>query len=406
MMATQDRAEGGIKQLTAGFLDFWNRFWFSPADPTPLGVLRILCGLMVLYVHLAYCYDLLDFHGPHAWLDKQIIDEYRENAPFPAPMESWVEQSGVPRTPEETAYFNKWGMLPSQALAEQHPHFAKWFQGHPYFSIWFHVTDPTWIWICHGCILFIMLLFTIGLATPVTSVLTWLGMLSYIQRAPTALFGMDTIMNLLVFYLMIGPSGAALSVDRLLAHWWQKRRARQEGIPEPRWTPPAPSVRANLALRLLQVHVCLVYVASGLSKLQGQAWWNGTAIWSTMANYEFSPMRYQLYMNFIYLLVDHRWLWELFMSGTAIFTLVFEIGFPVFMFLAYVWNSNIRWFVIAGAVFLHLGIAFFMGLVCFSLMMLVAVASFVPADSWRYLLGGLYNRKDYIRLKYIEGNAA
>src|SRR5947209_15407143 len=66
----------------------WNRFWFSPADPTPLGVIRILCGIMVLYVHLAYSYDLMNFHGPHAWLDLKIINELRHEAPLTGPTTS------------------------------------------------------------------------------------------------------------------------------------------------------------------------------------------------------------------------------------------------------------------------------------------------------------------------------
>jgi hypothetical protein len=395
----------GDGHLLRGAVRGWSRFWFTPADPTPLGVVRILCGLMLLYIHLAYCYDLMNFYGPDAWLDLSIMNEYRRDQPFAAPNPSWEEP--IPKasgTPEEVDFAKKWGMFPSQVFA----------RGHSYFSIWFHVTDPGWIWFCHGVMLFIMFLFTIGFCTRLTSVLTWLSVLCYLQRARTSLFGMDTIMNLVVFYLMIGPSGAALSVDRVLTRYWQKMRARREGLIVPGFfPPPAPSVSANLALRLLQVHVCIVYLASGLSKLQGPAWWNGNATWNTMANFEFSPMSYQLYMNALYFLVNHRWLWELFMSGTAIFTLVFEIGFFFVMLLAYalgsrsVWSRNLRWLMISSAVMLHLGIAIFMGLVCFSLMMLVAVTAFVPADTWHRLFDRLHLRATtQPRFSYVEGRAA
>jgi hypothetical protein len=194
-------------------------------------------------------------------------------------------------------------------------------------------------------------------------------------------------------------------------------QAKREGLTvTPFFPEPAPSVSANLALRLLQVHICIVYLASGLSKLQGPAWWDGTAVWKTMANFEFSPMRYQLYMNTLYFLVNHRWLWELVMSGTAIFTLVFEIGFGVFMLLAYVlayflgsqnvWSRQIRWVMISAAVLLHLGIAFFMGLVCFSLMMVIAVSSFIPADTWHHVIDQLRLGTKAPSLAYVEGKAA
>jgi len=391
-MKAIDQEAGSAQALVGSALQGWSRFWFTPADPTPLGVIRILCGLMVLYVHLAYSYDLMNFHGPSGWLNLGIVNEFRKEAPLVGPTASWEEPPAKPpESPEDLAYAKRWGMLRSQAAAF----------GHPLVSLWFHVTDPTWMWVCHGAMLFIMFLFTIGFCTRVTGVLTWLSILSYIQRAQTSLFGLDTIMNLTVFYLMIGPSGAALSVDRLLAQYWRRVQARRKGLVLPEFGPPVPSVSANLAIRLLQVHVCFVYFASGASKLQGPAWWNGTAPWKTMANYEFSPMNYQWYMYALYFMVDHRWLWELAMSSIAIFTLVFEVGFPFF-----IWNRNSRWIVISAAVLLHLGIAIFMGLVTFSLMMLVAVSSFVPPETWHRLLDYFQRGGTHVRLAYVEGRAA
>ena len=48
-----------------------------------------------------------------------------------------------------------------------------------------------------------------------TSILTWIAAVWYIHRSQQILFGMDTMMNILIFYLMIGNCGATLSVDRL-----------------------------------------------------------------------------------------------------------------------------------------------------------------------------------------------
>ena len=116
----------------------------------------------------------------------------------------------------------------------------------------------------HGANLLIMLLFTVGFCTRITSVLTWLAVLSYIQRAQTTLFGMDTIMNFVLIYLMLGPSGAALSVDRLLLRAWTARHAAARKLPAVDFWRPTPSISASFALRLIQVHLCFVYLASGL----------------------------------------------------------------------------------------------------------------------------------------------
>ncbi len=67
-------------------------------------------------------------------------------------------------------------------------------------------------------------LFMIGFCTRVTSALTWMASLWYIHRSPVVLFGVDTMQMIMLLYLMIGPSGAALSVDRLIARWWSRNK--------------------------------------------------------------------------------------------------------------------------------------------------------------------------------------
>ena len=66
------------------------------------------------------------------------------------------------------------------------------------------------------------------------------------------------------------------------------------------------------------------------------------------------------------------------------FTLGFEIYFPVL-----VWIPRLRWTMVLCAVLLHTGIALCMGLVTFSLMMLVAVLSFIPGSLVRDYIGRL-----------------
>jgi hypothetical protein len=366
----------------------WNRFWFEPSSPMPLGLMRIFAGLLTFYVTLAYSVDLQELFGPHAWIDQQESDAMRHEFPFGGRGSKWDETAPPPAdlTREEQEYQQRWPGANPRAQAAK---------GYPVWSMWFHVTDPTWMVVAHVTILVVIFLFTIGLATRVTSVLAWLGVISYIQRAPTTLFGMDTMMNLMLVYLMIGPSGTALSVDRLIARYWASRRALRAHKPAPIHLEPAPSVSANMALRLLQVNLCIVYLASGLSKLEGRAWWNGTAIWGTMANFEFSPMHWSPYLDFLQFLAKNRWLWEGFMTGGAIFTLCMEIGFP---FL--IWNRRMRWIMLTMAVMLHTGIAVFMGLNTFSLMMLVFLLAFVPLEATQALLQWLGRGSPHLRVAF------
>lgn len=136
-----------------------------------------------------------------------------------------------------------------------------------------------------------------------------------------------------------------------------------------------PSIAANFAIRLIQVHFCIIYFASGTSKLLGSTWWSGTALNLVMLNAEFSPLHHALYYNVLKFLASHRWMWESFMAFNIVATLVLELGFP---FL--VWYPRMRWVMVCGSVMLHTGIAIFMGLTTFSMIMIVMVASFIPPE--------------------------
>jgi len=356
----------------------WNRFWFTPADPILLGLIRICCGLITLYVHLAYTGDLKEFFAHDAWVDTASINEVRQNMPWAPEPWDWktlpqklklATPKAQPEKPTtaQLRYMEIWRANPEQSDLTV-------YRGYWAFSFWYHIGSVPWLWIVHAGVLVVMLLFTIGFCTRLTAVLTWLAALSYIQRAPTTLFGQDTMMNILLLYLMIGPSGAALSVDRLLQRWAELRRARQAGDPEPAWTAPQPLVSANVALRLIQVNLCLIYLMSGLSKLHGTTWWKGTALWLAQANFEFAPLWFAPYEAYLRLLCDHRWLWEVMMSGGVIFTFAIEVGYP---FL--VWNRRLRPYMVAGALVMHTGIALTMGLRTFSMMMMIMNIAFLPA---------------------------
>ena len=51
----------------------WNAFWYTPADPTLLGLFRILTGLMLLYTHAVWGLALDDFFGPTSWLSPSLV---------------------------------------------------------------------------------------------------------------------------------------------------------------------------------------------------------------------------------------------------------------------------------------------------------------------------------------------
>lgn len=259
--------------------------------------------------------------------------------------------------------------------------------GHMIFSVWFHVTDPTQMALVHAGILLTMVLFTLGLFTRVTSVLVWVAVVGYIHRTQQVLFGMDTMMNILLFYLMIGNSGAALSLDRLIARYRAARASlgRAGTIDAPTrafLAAPPPSKSAGFAVRLIQVHFCFIYMAAGLSKLKGAAWWDGRATWDVLVNPEFTLLQYQWYESALRGLVSIKPLYHgLIVFGTWS-TLFIEIAGPFLLW------TRLRWLIVLLATAMHAGIGVLMGLNLFELLMMVMLVAFLPCGVIRDRLRG------------------
>jgi hypothetical protein len=287
-----------VKTYGRAWLDGWNRFWFLPADPLTLGLLRLLAGAVIFYTHLAWTFELETFFGSRAIIPAEHRALLTDGMSF-----TW-------------SHFD-W--LPSALL-----------------------------WPAHLLALVVMAMFMVGFKTRVTSVITALLVISYANRATGAQFGLDQINAFLAIYLALGPSGESFSVDR-----WLKARA---GIP-----PASPCVMANLSLRLIQVHMCVVYFFAGAGKLLGETWWEGTAIWGAVANLEYQTLDLTWLASELWLVNILTWS-----------TLFWEVSYP---FL--IWPKLTRPLWILMAVGVHLGIGLAMGMMTFGLIMVVGNFAFL-----------------------------
>src|SRR5689334_8903520 len=74
----------------------WNRFWFRPASPVLIGLIRIVAGFLALYVHLAYTVDLQEFFGAHAWIGADDMRVMIQEQPVPKPWTSWENPPPAP----------------------------------------------------------------------------------------------------------------------------------------------------------------------------------------------------------------------------------------------------------------------------------------------------------------------
>ncbi len=319
-----------LAELARASVRGWNRFFFTPADPTPLGLARLLVGLLAVWNLAVYGLDLHDFLGSTGWAN---VDAVR-----------LVQGSAKPHA----------------------------------WSFWFYVPDgllrPVW-----GLCVLVALMFAAGLFSRVTAVLTWVILASTVRRAPVAVFGFDQALTTWALYLAVtGASGQAVSLDRFLARWKASRacwaRRRHDGKVPLAAGAPAPTVAANLALRLIQLHICLIYGMAGLAKLQGAAWWEGLAMWGVLASAEFGLI------NFTWT-AAHPWLLNLLTHGS----LALEVGYPVL-----VWIRPLRPLILGLTIALHLGIALVApGQMEFGLAMIAGNLAFVSGPWLRSLVTGV-----------------
>jgi hypothetical protein len=182
----------------------------------------------------------------------------------------------------------------------------------------------------------------LGLFTRVASVLAWFLHWALLSTGGTTIYGADTYAHIFLFYLMWAPAGAAWSLD----------------VAQGR-APRAPSEMARLGLRVMQLHLCMSYLASGIQKSVGVQWWNGELIWRALS----LPVYQQLDTSW---LASVPWLSQI-AGWTALFI---ELGYLVF-----IWPRRTRRLWIAAIVALHLGIAVFLGLGVFGAIMCVLTLS-------------------------------
>ncbi|KAA5540187.1 hypothetical protein FYK55_21345 [Roseiconus nitratireducens] len=303
------------------WLEAWNRFWFTPRLPDTLCVLRLLTGAMLLYCHLVLASDLLSFVGPTAWINNDMARQLHDGAFAPS---DWAR------------------------------------------SYLWNIDNPTLLWIHHAATLLVTLCFFIGLGTRIAAPLALFFQLMYLHRLTGALFGLDQIVTYATMYLALSPCGARFSVDAWLARRMGHRRDASRTW---RFLLPndSPSVAANVATRLLQLHLCVIYLFGGLSKARGTTWWDGTAVWYAMANYEYQSW-------------DMTWLsrYPAIISALSNATLFWEV-----FYCALIWPRVTRPIMLAIAVAVHGSIAMFLGMITFGLMMIFANGIFVSPEVFR-----------------------
>lgn len=258
----------------------WNEFWFSPRRPFSISVLRIIAGLAAMGFFVIWSQDIVAWFGADGLLPVGLRNDL---------------------TAARITAIN-YGDRPAIRVSPID------FLNHSALLYAFHIV----------AILF-SLAMTVGLFSRITTVCVFAFVLSYVNRGPEITGLLEPVLLMVLMYLCLAPAGGNLSLDR----WLNLDRLLPWGKNA---EPGAPSIAANIAFRLIQLHLLGFYLVCGLWKLAGPFWWDGSAMWWVAANSESRLVDFTglAGMFFLFNLWTHA-------------VVIFELSFP---FL--IWRREIR----------------------------------------------------------------
>lgn len=187
-----------------------------------------------------------------------------------------------------------------------------------------------------------------GLFTRYSALLSLLTQLILINSIHFFQYGADSFTTILLFYCFAFPTGKSKSFDNYL---FAKKITSQVD-------------NNTLYLRIIQLHLCIVYFIGGLDKIVGNNWRDGEAFWKAITSHNMLSI------------VDLSWLKNtpfFLLGGWA--TILLELLYPVFINI-----QRTRKIWLACTVVMHIGIVVCLGLTFFATLMILfnLAAFYVP----------------------------
>src|SRR5216684_2428400 len=271
------------------------RFLFPEETDYWLGILRVGLGLQVVFYSLSLKNDWnYLFAGTGYGLISRTLSEALLSAEIPfVPRLGWLVAAGERvGLSEGMVLFVVWGML-----------------------------------LCAGCSLLI------GLFSRSSAILAWFLHLCAAKSGGLVSYGVDNFMTIGLFYLMLSPLPDRYSLD------WRLRKSRSK---DPQLF--------GFWRRVLQLHLCLIYFFSGLTKALGSGWWNGSNLWRALIRPPFNIIAPEVLVRWKYLL-----------PIAGVFICLLEIGYPFF-----IWHRRTRGIWLACICGMHVAIGMTMGMYLFA----------------------------------------
>ena len=279
-----------LKQFLINSWKKWDQFWFADRSLLNLAIFRIILMTALGSLYLGRLFDVAQ-------------------------------------------YYTDYGLVPKSLALQIYPEFYR-----PSFLIasW----PDTWVFPLHLFLVIGAFILAAGIGGRLLNAVLWILHIAFLQRNYALAFGGDLIGGILLMLMIGTQSCARLSIANL----FRKKNSHKK----------VSDIFSNLFYRLIQVQLAVIYVWTGFEKLKGVSWWDGTALWTVLANPQM-------------VVVDMTWTKHipLVVVGLSMLTVFFEIYFP--FLIANKFTKNIS--LIFGVLF-HLGIASLVAIWGFSFIML------------------------------------
>jgi hypothetical protein len=201
-----------------------------------------------------------------------------------------------------------------------------------------HIGEDDVLSIAWACLLCMGVLLLFGLLSRPAAIIAWFLHLCAAESGGLFAYGADNFMTMGLFYLMLSPLPDRYALDHSLL---------KVKLGDPQFL--------GFWRRVLQVHMCFVYLIGGLAKCLGSGWWNGSNFWQSLTRPSFEIISPDILVRFKYALP---------ILGISI--CLIELGYPFF-----IWIRKTRFFWLVCILAMHAAIGLAMGLYLFALVMIV-----------------------------------
>lgn len=241
----------------------WESWWFRPQATGPLGLMRVILTSALLYMAV-----MRSFH-----------------------LEYYTDSSWIPRS----MHFL---IIPDLIR----PSFT-WF-------FWPDSMGPFFHWIQ----IFILVFSVLGIGHRFMLFVVWVIQLAFIQRNYGVAFGADNVSALLLFLLALTNCFESWTIKPTL----KKSFKNLPSFLDPKNVKFQTDILGSVGVRLIQVQMCSIYCYTGMEKLKGSSWWEGTALWNVLANPQQTTADFTFIKHFPFLI-----------AFMTFFTIAYEVFWPV-----------------------------------------------------------------------------